>query len=90
MIYTTARIFLVLQYRRIVSTNGTEQMAKIYVPLELDREGSKNQLRHTEPPQSISLSTKTINGGVGNIGSEKFVQELLDITFQQEQQQSGA
>lgn len=28
MIYTTARIFLVLQYQRTISTNQTEQMAK--------------------------------------------------------------
>lgn len=47
----------------------------------MDREGSKSQLRHTEPPRN------KITGG--NVGSEKFVQQLLDNTFQQEQQQSG-
>lgn len=52
--------FLVLQYHfhKRDTTNG-----KICVALELDREGSKSQLRHTEPPQGISLSTKKINGG---------------------------
>lgn len=50
----------------------------------MDREGSKSQLRHTEPPRE---KKKNKNGG--NVSSEKFVQQLLDNTFQQEQQQSG-
>jgi len=47
----------------------------------MDREGSKSQLRHTEPPQNKTRGE--------NVSSESFVQQLLNDTFQQEQQQSG-
>lgn len=54
----------------------------------MDREGSKSQLRHTEPPRKKKKKNRKEKTGE-NVSSEKFVQQLLDITFQQEQQQSG-
>lgn len=72
-----------------------------------DREGSKSQLRHTEPPREHRKrkETKTWRQNWNpewgerkkekkkkkrNTNSpEKFVQQLLDVTFQQEQQQSA-
>lgn len=47
----------------------------------MDREGSKSQLRHTEPPQKQITGETSVQ--------RNFVQQLLNITFQQEQQQSG-
>lgn len=45
----------------------------------MDREGSKSQLRHTEPPRK--KQNKKIRT-TGKRQSEKFVQQLLNNTFQ--------
>lgn len=92
MIYTTADIFFGVAVPMNHLTDSwysplkvkTNNKIRIFFLL-MDREGSKSQLRHTEPPREKKKEKK--NGG--NVISEKFVQQLLDNTFQQEQQQSG-
>lgn len=62
-----------------LSSHEVKTKNKIYSLM--DREGSKNQLRHEEP-----LWIKQWGWGGGADESEIFVQQMLNNTFQQEQQ----
>lgn len=99
MIYTTAlSVFFGVAVTANHSTdrkqtaNQKSEVVLLFVfSLRIDREGSKSQLRHTEPPREENKKNKiqNVRGKKKKVSPEIFVQHLLNVTFQQEQQQSA-